>query len=75
MENIESKLNPGDSVKLFGKTLRVCVTPNDKSSCNECQIHHLCNREPEMVSKLARTYECANCTELIGTRRHFKILL
>lgn len=67
------KLKPGDTILLEGMRLRVHVTIG-KLSCNECQIHNICNRDPIAIHKIARQYGATNCMSLIGKERHFKII-
>ena len=71
---MKAKLKAGDIIKLYGMELRVCVTPKDQLSCNECQIHHLCNRDSRPLKKMAIENGVDGCIGLIGRTRHFKIL-
>lgn len=68
-------LQEGEIVTVYGIKVKVVPTPNNKNNdCNECEIHHLCNRDYTKLKELCKMRGVDCCGQLIGIRRHFKII-
>ena len=46
--------------------LEVVDTPEGKHDCEACEIHHMCNRDYDIVKNLAKEFGEMSCTALIG---------
>lgn len=70
---ITPAIQEGEIVTLYGKKVKVVATKCD-NDCNECEIHHLCNRDYKELKNLCKMRGVDCCGQLIGVRRHFKIV-
>lgn len=68
-----SALNIGDTILLYGKKVRI-VERKEENICNQCQIHHLCNREYQEMREEFKRRGVKTCSELIGHDRCFEIV-
>ena len=50
---ITPAIQEGEIVTLYGKKVKVAATKGD-NDCNECEIHHLCNRDTEFQRMVQR---------------------
>lgn len=67
------KLQLGEITMLFGIKVRV-VEQKCTNICNQCEIHHLCNRDYQSLRSAFRDKGVNNCGELIGADRCFEMV-
>ena len=67
------KLLVGESISVFDRKLRV-VESKTENDCNECEIHHLCNRDYLTLKKVCKELGGDTCADLIGIGKHFIIV-
>ena len=66
-------LKTGETTILYGKKVRV-VEQTCTNICNQCEIHHLCNRDYQQLRSAFKDKGVSNCGELIGADNCFEIV-